>query len=492
MKQIKCKSCGKIWYLDDGVENDLKVCPFCESAVKKKQKIEGTKNLGEAIYYALSERGIDMLASVGKITGFMYDTVPELRKEIKIFAKTFDEDYLAQYREAFSQDTRAISVTLNRLRENFIEEEGLSEAWADMLCTNCYQAIMFYRGEGLPEVLSIEITDYKSEQGVVTYVKKKNDNISASKVIPHTDTTSPYRGEKKVKCPVCSFEYSEDESGENRCPICNTPYKHAIKNSTSIPQKTIAAVGDNNKTQKTIVPTGDLSLDEILEGISSVSGYLKNWECNEANYPVDSPEWICEKAKCHYFGKHYCGKDENKAVKLFRQAANMHQFVPAYDYLGEFFLRKRDFQNSYKWYKKAADKNDAEALCVVGYFYHEGYAGLSKSWTNAHGHYEKAARTGEFKAALSVACQLMSGTRLPKSIDAAIEIIECCAVAGSPEGKCMLAALYWEGLGKTCDKKQAIQLLNESSKLGCKEAEVRLLKYKGQLSITERIAYAVL
>lgn len=362
MKQIKCKSCGKIWYLDDGVENDLKVCPFCESAVKKKQKIEGTKNLGEAIYYALSERGIDMLASVGKITGFMYDTVPELRKEIKIFAKTFDEDYLAQYREAFSQDTRAISVTLNRLRENFIEEEGLSEAWADMLCTNCYQAIMFYRGEGLPEVLSIEITDYKSEQGVVTYVKKKNDNISASKVIPHTDTTSPYRGEKKVKCPVCSFEYSEDESGENRCPICNTPYKHAIKNSTSIPQKTIAAVGDNNKTQKTIVPTGDLSLDEILEGISSVSGYLKNWECNEANYPVDSPEWICEKAKCHYFGKHYCGKDENKAVKLFRQAANMHQFVPAYDYLGEFFLRKRDFQNSYKWYKKAADKNDAEGF----------------------------------------------------------------------------------------------------------------------------------
>lgn len=492
MKQIKCKSCGKIWYLDNGEENYLRVCPFCESAVKEKQKIEGTRNLGEAIYYALSERGLDMLASVGKITGFLYDTVPELRKEIKIFAKTFDEDYLAQYREAFSQDARISSVILNRLRESFIEEEGLSEAWAEMLRTNCYQAIMFYRGEGLPEVFSIEITDYKNEQSVVTYVEKKNDKVSASEVILQTDTANSYKREKKVKCPVCSFEYSEAESGESRCPICNTPYKRAISNSTNVPKKKAVTVEGNNIIEKTIVPTGDLSLDEILDGISSASAYSKNWECNEGNYPADSPEWMCEKAKCYYFGRHYCSKDENKAVKLFRQAANMHQFVVAYDYLGEFFLRKRDFQNSYKWYKKAADKNDAEALCVLGYFYHEGHAGLSKSWTNAHGYYEKAAKTGEYRAALFVACELMSGKRLPMSIDAAIEIIECCAMAGSPEGKCMLATLYWEGIGKTRDKKQAIKLLNESSRLGCKEAELRLLKYKSQLSITERIAYAVM
>lgn len=121
MKQIKCKLCGKIWYLDNGEENNLKVCPFCKSVVRKKQKIERIKNLGEAIYYAISENGIDMLTSVGKITGFMYDTVPELRKEIKIFAKTFDEEYLAQYREAFAQDARTTGITLNKLKEIFIE-----------------------------------------------------------------------------------------------------------------------------------------------------------------------------------------------------------------------------------------------------------------------------------------------------------------------------------------------------------------------------------
>ena len=339
MKQIKCKSCGKIWYLDNGEENYLKVCPFCESAVKKKQKIEGTKNLGEAIYYALSERGIDMLASVGKITGFMYDTVPELRREIKIFAKTFDEDYLAQYREAFSQDIRTISVTLNRLRENFIEEEGLSEAWAEMLCTNCYQAIMFYRGEGLPEVLSIEITDYKAEQNIVTYVEKKTDIIPASKVIPHTDT-SPSRSEKKVKCPVCSFEYSEDESGESRCPICNTPYKHDIKASVSKPKKKIVAVDDSNIIQKTIVPTGDLSLDEILEGISSASGYSKNWECNEANYPVDSPEWICEKAKCHYSYRDFLHCDYSAAGASCCRAGRKILSGPVH----RFFLQRKHRQ----------------------------------------------------------------------------------------------------------------------------------------------------
>ena len=161
MKQIKCKLCGKIWYLDNGEENNLKVCPFCKSVVRKKQKIERIKNLGEAIYYAISENGIDILTSVGKITGFMYDTVPELRKEIKIFAKTFDEEYLAQYREAFAQDARTTGITLNKLKEIFIEEEGLSETWADTLCANCYQAVRYYKGERLTDIMLVEITDWE-------------------------------------------------------------------------------------------------------------------------------------------------------------------------------------------------------------------------------------------------------------------------------------------------------------------------------------------
>lgn len=163
MKQIKCKSCGKIWYLDNGEENYLKVCPFCESAVKEKQKIEGTKNLGEAIYYALSEHSIDMLSSVGKISGFLYDMVPELKKEIKIFTKAFDEEYLTLYRDAFAQDLKSVEITMNKLRQIFIDEEGLSEIWADILCENCYQAVMYYQGAGLPEIMLVEISDWKIE-----------------------------------------------------------------------------------------------------------------------------------------------------------------------------------------------------------------------------------------------------------------------------------------------------------------------------------------
>lgn len=174
MKKIKCKSCGKKWYLDNGEENYLKVCPFCEKPLKEKQKLDDKKDLGTAIYYALSERGIDMLASVGKISGFLYDSVPELKKEIKIFAKTFDEDYLAQYRDTFNQDIRSVELTLSKLREIFIEEEGLSEAWADMLCANCYQAVMYYRGDGLPEIMIAEVSDWEiaSPEPQIVYVDR--------------------------------------------------------------------------------------------------------------------------------------------------------------------------------------------------------------------------------------------------------------------------------------------------------------------------------
>lgn len=40
IKKVKCKLCGREWYLEDGEESFLKVCPFCCASVKEKQKIE--------------------------------------------------------------------------------------------------------------------------------------------------------------------------------------------------------------------------------------------------------------------------------------------------------------------------------------------------------------------------------------------------------------------------------------------------------------------
>ena len=176
MKQLKCLKCSKIWYVDDAELNSVSTCPFCSSQIRYKGTIGNIDTLGKAIYQAISAGGLDLLTSSEKISGYLLDLMPDQKKEIRIFTKTFDEDYLSMYRNAFNQAENDIEVTMNKLKSVFIEEEGLSETWANMLCENCQMAITYYQGQGIPDILSAEIgeIDLPSPQ----FIKPPNDEAS--------------------------------------------------------------------------------------------------------------------------------------------------------------------------------------------------------------------------------------------------------------------------------------------------------------------------
>ena len=177
MKQLKCLCCNKIWYVDDTELDSVNTCPFCSTLIRHRGSIGDIDTLGKALYKAISTEGLDLLMNSGKISGFLLDLIPDLKKEVRIFTKTFDDDYIALYRSAFDQDGKDISVTINKLKSLFIEEEGLSEVWADMLCENCQIAISYYKGECLPDVLSVEIDDIDSEhRGIVKEEPKTNNS----------------------------------------------------------------------------------------------------------------------------------------------------------------------------------------------------------------------------------------------------------------------------------------------------------------------------
>lgn len=146
MKQLKCLKCSKIWYVDDAELNAVNTCPFCSSQIRCKGTIGNIDTLGKAIYQAISTGGLDLLTSNERISGYLLDLLPDQKKEIRIFTKTFDDDYLSMYRNAFEQTGTGIEVTMNKLRSVFIEEEGLSDTWANMLCENCQMAIAYYQG----------------------------------------------------------------------------------------------------------------------------------------------------------------------------------------------------------------------------------------------------------------------------------------------------------------------------------------------------------
>lgn len=159
MKYIKCNECLKEWYVKNTEIDGVTTCPFCSRRIREKKTISEMDTLGKVIYKALLDRGMDMLVSPRRLVGYLSDMAPDLKREVKIFSKTFDENYLKQYRDAFQMDLKDAEIVIKQLRYQFISEEGLSETWADMLCENCLEAIRYSKGEGLPEIIFAEIID---------------------------------------------------------------------------------------------------------------------------------------------------------------------------------------------------------------------------------------------------------------------------------------------------------------------------------------------
>ena len=173
--------------MDDAELNSVNTCPFCSSQIRCKGTIGNIDTLGKAIYQAISTGGLDLLTSSERISGYLLDLLPDQKKEIRIFTKTFDDDYLSMYRNAFEQTGTGIEVTMNKLRSVFIEEEGLSDTWANMLCENCQMAIAYYQGKGIPDVLSAEIVEIDLQS---PYFIKTSNEAESKKNSPIITTRS--------------------------------------------------------------------------------------------------------------------------------------------------------------------------------------------------------------------------------------------------------------------------------------------------------------
>lgn len=133
MKRIRCESCAGIWMVEDVDLVKQKVCPYCKISIQGKVEFEKYDSLDKAIYGAIIKLGIDVVQNPRQMFGFMLDVAPTIKKEIRIFSKTVTDDYIGYIKEVFEQDIQMAEVILKKLKCLFIEEEGVSEFWADMI-----------------------------------------------------------------------------------------------------------------------------------------------------------------------------------------------------------------------------------------------------------------------------------------------------------------------------------------------------------------------
>lgn len=418
MKKITCQLCDGAWIVEKDDLEKQKVCPYCGNSVQGKVEFETYDSLDKAIYGAVTKMGDGVLQNLRQLSGFMMDTAPNLKKEIRIFSKTVTNDYASYIRTLFNQDVDAAETTIRKLRQLFIEEEGLSESWADIICDGLHGALFYYKGIGCIRLINVEVDDLKLSS------KATETKITESK------------------------QYSVDAK-------------------SNLPAKTPSKSG-NVTSHSNLAPS---SLQNTASG---------------------DPRELCELALKYYNGNPPYKKDEKKAIKLFRKSANYHQHVPAYNYLGRIFMKRRDYSSASKWYQKSASANNAEGLCMMGYFYQKGHGGVQQNVQSALGCYATAAATGDFDQMVDVARKFLKGGEVPREEKIAVDILDAATKSGSTDAQFYLATCYQTGTGVSANIGKAIALYKMASGNGHKEAMIELLCLQGTLSFPERLYYKLL
>ena len=287
MKKIRCQLCDGTWIVEKEDLEKQKICPYCGTSVQRKVKFETYDSLDKAIYGAILKMEKGVLQNLRQLSGFMLDTAPDLKKEIRIFSKTVTDDYASYIRTMFNQNIAEAEMTTRKLKQLFVEEEGLSESWADMICDGLYGTLLYYKGIGCTRLINVDVIDF----------------------------------ELSTKTTESTFTAPKQQNVENKSNFSAKPSSN-----------------QSNNTRRANTTPSNLQ-------------YTTNGD----------PRNLCDFALKYYHGTGGYKKDERKAIKLFRESANYHNYIPAYNYLEQVFMRRRESDSSSKWYRKSAEQGNKTA-----------------------------------------------------------------------------------------------------------------------------------
>lgn len=454
MKMIKCDSCAGKWIVENADLERLTVCPYCGASIQGEVGFSEYDTLDKAIYSAISKMGKRVLLNPRQLSGFMLDIAPGLKKEIRIFSKTINEDYVSHIQSAFDDSVEAAEVTINKLHHLFVEEEGLSDSWADMLCTGLYGAILYTKGIGTTRIINVEISDYAN----ATDTKDIPEIIepSESKTIPHNDlhaNDNTYDILKRYKCSVCGFimdGYDLEYADNKECPICSAIRWEEINETISDVEEESQATPNQTKPKSAY-------------NSSTVRSYLETAE------------------------RYLSANRTDDAIERYQQAAN-RGYVPAYNLIAEICYQKKNYKRAWKWYLKSAEANDSTGQYYVGYFYQEGLH-VKKNTHLAVKYYEKAASQGLVKAVLAIADCYKLGIGYEKDMRKYIVFLKQAADDGYAEAQYRMGLYYQNGEGGQKDMIQAAYWYQKANLQGHIRAKSKLEECIAGIPLTQRLKW---
>lgn len=182
--------------VEDTDPEKLRVCPYCAVSIYGEVGFSEYDSLSKAIYGAILNKGKDILQNPRQLSGFMMDTAPVLRKEIRIFSNVVNEHYASRIKSAFDQEAEEAEAEIARLRHCFVEEEGLADGWADVLCAGLRGAIRYTKGIGTTGLHHVEVSEVS--------LTEKEAPVSAAVFIPSRSGRRVTLTGKTADTPSCA------------------------------------------------------------------------------------------------------------------------------------------------------------------------------------------------------------------------------------------------------------------------------------------------
>ncbi|MDD6141854.1 MAG: toll/interleukin-1 receptor domain-containing protein [Bacteroidales bacterium] len=189
-----------------------------------------------------------------------------------------------------------------------------------------------------------------------------------------------------------------------------------------------------------------------------------------------TPSEMVKLGEDYYFGENGKQKDYVKAVEWFRKAAERGN-ANAQCYLGYCFKDgagvDKNYTEAVNWYRKAAEQGNPEAKNSLGVCYQNGY-GVVKDLAEAVKWYRKAAEQGYNVAQVNLGMCYESGQGVLKDLAEAVKWYRKAAEQGNPEAKNSLGVCYQNGYGVAKDLVEAVKWYRQAAVQGNSYAQRNL------------------
>lgn len=494
MQKIVCNHCGGKWYIDKSDTAKMKSCLFCQTALRQKKQITTLDSLDKVIFTAISSLGVEAVSQPGQFSGYMMDIAPSFKKELRILTRFLSNEYCTVIKEAFSKDLPAAELLINRLRTSLVEEDGLSDSWADTLCSSYMGAIRYFHGIGLEETLLATVEDFESPPVIVhmpatestPFREQNSTRLDQSLSKPSND--SPTVPNAKYRCRICGYRI-ENISPTPKCPVCKAekwektnssprPISPPAKNP--VPQ--VPAPDPASTTSK--VPAGMSPLEMLNTGkkllaqqefAAAAAYFLQAAQKNnaEAQYEI---------------GKMYLNgigipQDHESADEMLC-ASGRAGYLPAIVLLGEIRYQNKKYASAWKWFCKAIEKNDPTAMYYAYLFYKYGYH-VTKNDKTASRYLDQAVKAGSIAANLQVAKE----AHARHEYTGALKLFQFAATHGNAEAQYYLGTYFADGKGTSPDLLQAAYWHNQAAIQGHGDAKRALQKCVNSMSWPQKLKW---